>query len=221
MLALMCASAGIQCCYALETPSVDADGSIHVPAFVLPESSLLSPESKVELTKERNPAEDAFTTAVSACPPITQTPHDRLAAVRECQASAFYATGFYRDMRAQFPVAVTSAVIGGVSTEVVMPQGGIPSDKQHRVRIDLHGGSFLGGARTNSQVESIPVAFVGMQQDIRTTDLYHESYQLHKALRGPGTGRISDVTDVHASPDGRYAVVSATMVDSLEGSPSP
>jgi acetyl esterase/lipase len=121
----------------------------------------LSPESRAELAKERNPAEDAFTAAVSACPPIAQAQRERLVAIRECQARAFYATAFYRSLRAQYSVTVTPTVIGGVSTEVVVPRGAIASNNRHRVLIDLHGGSFSGGARTNSQVESMPVASVG------------------------------------------------------------
>ena len=61
--------------YAEEVPQVDTDGTIHVPAFTLPESSLLSAESRAELAKQRIPSLDAFTSAATACPSVpTATP---------------------------------------------------------------------------------------------------------------------------------------------------
>jgi dipeptidyl aminopeptidase/acylaminoacyl peptidase len=58
-----------------------------------------------------------------------------------------------------------------------------------------------------------------MESDLRQTDLYRETEELYRALRKPGTGQISDATEVHSSPDGRYAVVSAAIVEKLEGIP--
>src|ERR1700733_13929661 len=59
-----------------------------------------------------------------------------------------------------------------------------------------------------------------MQKDMRQTLLYREAEALCEALRQPGTGQISDAAEVHASPDGRYAVFAGTLIDKLEGSPS-
>jgi dipeptidyl aminopeptidase/acylaminoacyl peptidase len=56
-----------------------------------------------------------------------------------------------------------------------------------------------------------------MQKDIRDTALYREVEALYQSLRQPGTGQISDATEVHASPDGRQAVFAATLTDTLEG----
>jgi len=50
--------------------------------------------------------------------------------------------------------------MGGVPTEVVVPEAGIAPANLSRVLINLHGGSFSAGSRTNSQVESIPIAAV-------------------------------------------------------------
>jgi dipeptidyl aminopeptidase/acylaminoacyl peptidase len=58
-----------------------------------------------------------------------------------------------------------------------------------------------------------------MERDIRNSPLYQEAEELHRILRQPGTGNISDAADVAVSPDGRTAVFSATIVDELCGVP--
>jgi dipeptidyl aminopeptidase/acylaminoacyl peptidase len=57
-----------------------------------------------------------------------------------------------------------------------------------------------------------------MQQDVRETDLYREAESLYRALRRPGTGLISDATDI--STDGTRAVFAGTLVEDLNGNPS-
>src|SRR5207302_3118810 len=56
-------------------------------------------------------------------------------------------------------------------------------------------------------------------KDIRETSLYREAAAIYNALRQPGTGRISDAVEVHASPDGRSAVFAGAMLDKLEAAP--
>lgn len=58
-----------------------------------------------------------------------------------------------------------------------------------------------------------------MKKDIRNTALYQEAESLVQTLRQPGTGQISDVAEVHLSPDGQRAVFAGTIVDTLEGTP--
>ena len=143
-----------------EGPRVDADGTVHVPAFALPESSFLSAESRAELSRQRVPSLDAFTTAIAACPLVQRAQPKELAAIRQCQARAFQETAFYRSLRARYPVTVMPKLMGGVATEVFLPREGVAVGNQKRVLINLHGGSFSGGSRSNSQVESIPIAAV-------------------------------------------------------------
>jgi len=57
------------------------------------------------------------------------------------------------------------------------------------------------------------------QKDIRETDLYREAKNLHETQRQPGTGRISDATDIHAAPSGKQVVFAGSLVDTLNGSP--
>src|SRR5262249_10367103 len=60
-----------------------------------------------------------------------------------------------------------------------------------------------------------------MQKDLRDTPLYKELETLTRAIRQPGTGQVSDATEIHASPDGKAAVFAATIVDKLDGLPPP
>src|SRR5215207_4217888 len=58
-----------------------------------------------------------------------------------------------------------------------------------------------------------------MNRDLRDTPLFKEIEALHKTLRQPGSGQISDAVEVSVSPDGQRAVFAATMLDKLEGTP--
>jgi dipeptidyl aminopeptidase/acylaminoacyl peptidase len=56
-----------------------------------------------------------------------------------------------------------------------------------------------------------------MQRDIRQTALYQAAEGLHRTLRQPGSGLISDALE--ACSNGTEAVFSGTLVESLEGTP--
>jgi dipeptidyl aminopeptidase/acylaminoacyl peptidase len=58
-----------------------------------------------------------------------------------------------------------------------------------------------------------------MQSDMRETSLFREVRSLCETLRRPGTGQINDASEVHASPDGAFAVFSGSIFDKLEGAP--
>jgi dipeptidyl aminopeptidase/acylaminoacyl peptidase len=57
------------------------------------------------------------------------------------------------------------------------------------------------------------------KKDIRDGELYRQAEALYTQVRQPGSGQISDAAEVNASPDGRYAVFSGTILDALEGAP--
>ena len=64
------------------------------------------------------------------------------------------------EARKLYPVSEESLEIDGVYTEVFEPVGGVPQENAERVLINLHGGGFMFGARTEGQLESIPLANV-------------------------------------------------------------
>ena len=64
------------------------------------------------------------------------------------------------EARDLYPVQERPIQVDGVYTEVFEPAGGVPEANAGRVLINLHGGAFMFGARTQGRLESIPVASV-------------------------------------------------------------
>lgn len=145
---------------AADATYVDSAGTIHSPAFELPVSGLLDGETQAALKAARTP-QPAVSPPAKPCPSWTGAERSQMAAIRTCEAEAFYVSASYKQMRSQFDVTITPQEIGGVHTEVVVPAGGIAARNAKRVLINVHGGAFLGGARTLSRLESIPIASVG------------------------------------------------------------
>jgi len=58
-----------------------------------------------------------------------------------------------------------------------------------------------------------------MQNDIRETALYREAEALYESVRQPGSGQISDATEIHVAPGGKHAVFSGGLVDKLHDAP--
>ncbi len=70
------------------------------------------------------------------------------------------------EARQLHPVVEEVLEIDGVYTEVFTPLSGIPTENKNRVLINLHGGGFTFGARTEGRLESIPVADVARMKVI-------------------------------------------------------
>jgi epsilon-lactone hydrolase len=138
-------------------PRIDDDGTIHVPAFTLPGSVLLSDEARAELKRERADAVHGdFARACSS----TKQDSSRWSAMRDCVAKAFYRTNQYKHLRARYPVTLSTQLLAGVYVEVFAPMDGIAPSNLRRVLIDLHSGGFEAGSRWTSQLESVPIASV-------------------------------------------------------------
>jgi epsilon-lactone hydrolase len=139
-------------------PQVDQDGTIHVPAFLLPESSLLDEGSLAALKHARESKE----TLASNCPAAPEgANHAAVVAARNCEAESFYKTAFYVEFRKQYDVEMHEQEIGGVRTEVFRPRSGVAPRNRNRVLINVHGGHFKMGSRVISHLESIPIASAG------------------------------------------------------------
>ena len=140
---------------ASDPPIVEDNGTIHVPAHKLPESSYLSAETRAILKAQRNIKHK------QTCPPNVGADKAEMPKIRQCRAKAFYETPVYKNMRARHSVSIKSKVIDGVYIEEFIPDRGIATKNQHRVLINLHSGAYMHGSRTSSQMESIPIASVG------------------------------------------------------------
>ena len=58
-----------------------------------------------------------------------------------------------------------------------------------------------------------------LDRDIRSTPLYREALELHTQARRPGSGEISDASDLQAAPDGQSVLFAGSIVAALAGSP--
>ncbi|HXE65535.1 MAG TPA: alpha/beta hydrolase [Rhodanobacteraceae bacterium] len=129
------------------TTHVDAQDTVHAPAFTVPFSSYASLEARKLFQRMLEQGRNA--------PPLDGP----IAASR-----AYYDkinTARAKLMERLYPVTIEQRSIGGVPTQVVTPKQGVTAAEQHRVLINLHGGAFLWGAGAGGLVEAIPVASVG------------------------------------------------------------
>lgn len=143
------ASAGLTMASAQQAPPparpTVTEGVVHVPAFDLPPSTLMSPEAVAGL-KARG--------TVHSLDQLAQLPIEQNRALME----RFIAPAVAEANR-RYAVDVVEQRIGGVRTRIVAPKGG--EADRNRVLINLHGGAFMACAENCALAESIPVAGVG------------------------------------------------------------
>mgnify|MGYP001093657453 CR=1 FL=1 len=142
------------------TQSLPEQGAVSVESFHLPPSGFLHEHTLPRLLQLRQ-AEAQHTEAMPAAVDIRYAPREQLPAIRQQEREAFYASPMYTSLKAHCPTTVTEAVVAGVGTETFLPPQGVKADKRQQVLINLHGGGFLGGSRTSSHYESMPIAALG------------------------------------------------------------
>jgi acetyl esterase/lipase len=129
-------------------PRVSSDGTSHLPALDVPQSSFMSPEARrafIRMFCERPPAP-----AADADIRVRREYYDRFNRAFASRAKEIY------------PVVIEKRTIGGVQTEVIIPREGVAAKNRGRVLINLHGGAFLwGGEGSGGEIESIPIAALG------------------------------------------------------------
>ena len=139
----------------IDDPAVEADGTILVPSFRLPLSSVASPEARNSMSAT-----------------LGRAPIDlpSLAGLEDHDAFVDYIERYRREvddayiaplaeaLLSAFPVRINAEVIAGVPVEVVTPT---EEADDGTVLINLHGGAFMSGAIHVGRVESIPVSHMG------------------------------------------------------------
>lgn len=133
-------------------PAVTAEGTVQVPAFAAPFSFFASDEARRAYLHEHSPAFYASPIARIQTLPISG---------QRATLDEYYLGPLIAKARKRYAVAIEPRTIGGVYTEVITPAEGVPRERNERVLINLHGGGFTMGARTNGQLESIPIAGLG------------------------------------------------------------
>jgi len=143
-----------------DSPPVDEDGTVHLPAMLLPESALLSEQTRAELKRARASRPGEAVPAKS-CPSMNGADAAHAPAIRRCEAENFYRSASFRRLYELYRVAMTPQTIGGVYTEVFTPADGIAPKNKNRILLNVHGGGFIDGARIGSHMESVPIASLG------------------------------------------------------------
>ena len=128
-----------------------AQSNANIPPFELPPSDLLSEDSHQAVQAFRAELLDQ---ASQNAERLAAIPAEAMAQRRELEAECFYNSPAYRALLERYPVTIEQQTLGGVLCEVFTPAEAI----DNRVLLNFHGGSFQFGARTNSHLESMPVA---------------------------------------------------------------
>jgi epsilon-lactone hydrolase len=132
-------------------PSLDKEGTAHLPPLAVPASRFMSAEARAKLIEHfSHPAQPPA--ASSSGPPD-------YAAMR---ADDEHRNAPYVERaKVLFPVNIEEKVIGGVRTQVITPKAGVAPENRDRVLINLHGGGFVWGEGNGARAESIPIAGLG------------------------------------------------------------
>ncbi len=124
--------------------------SISVPAFEMPMSGYMSEEAKAALQERvSNPF-----------PATSELTLENIVKLR----AEFDKNIFSKQIDAaklKFPVRITEKIIAGIVCDVIEPVDGVSSENKDRVLINIHGGGFVIGSRTQALLESIPISAVG------------------------------------------------------------
>ena len=118
------------------------DGSVEVPAHVVPMSNLLSPEGKAYVTEH-----------------LLNMQHPEMLAQKD--GIPVLLVGYLERQRALFAVDRRDVTLGGVHAWDYTPKEGVPANNRNRVLINLHGGGFMGCWPACAELESIPVSALG------------------------------------------------------------
>lgn len=129
-------------------PVFTEDGTVKVPAFELPPSTLLSPEA---LAQQKARAKMGL--------PVMDTSRAEMSAADSRKALARYLQPQVDRYLKHFPVDVSETTVGGVPARIITPKGGKADPR--RVLINLHGGAFTTCWESCSLIESVPIAATG------------------------------------------------------------
>jgi monoterpene epsilon-lactone hydrolase len=125
-------------------PTIKEDGTVVVPAFDLPYSSLASPEARAAAAERGRPG-----------PP--QAAPANIAEVRRVSDESM--RGQHDYYVAHYPYTSDRTRIGNVPVEIIVPKAGIAPVNRNRLLIAIHGGGGTsGGGGLFGRVEALPVA---------------------------------------------------------------
>ncbi len=121
---------------------VRADGTVEVPAQVVPMSTFLSPEAKAYVTQHLKDMQNAEILKADDGVPR-------------------FMKGYLARDAELFAVDKKDEKVGGVHVYLYAPKAGVAAKNKVRVLINLHGGGFSGCWPGCAELESIPVSALG------------------------------------------------------------
>lgn len=129
-------------------PTLQADGSIQLPARVVPMPGSFSPEArKAFLDYHARGGDPAFSGDIFA---IRRTYDEK------------WAGPILVRWEQRFPVKTERKTIAGVTVDIVTPAAGVAPDKRDNILLNFHGGGFvLGNGGIGGRMEAVPVAGLG------------------------------------------------------------
>ncbi len=142
-------------------PYIDDNGTVYLPEVEVPLSPLLSEDSREAMKKRLTYYLKGGGSGDKKCGSLEEASLEESPAIRQCMAENFYVGDWYKSLLKLYDFNIEPQTMGGVYTEVFTPAAGIADKNRDRVLINLHGGGFRGGARTNSHLESAPIATIG------------------------------------------------------------
>jgi pimeloyl-ACP methyl ester carboxylesterase len=136
-----------------EIPQVDADGTVHVPATVVPFSALASPEARKAFVEWHDwttkwAKQGLANSDLANVPKIRQRSTELLAPLLAKALAAF-------------PVDIESWIVDGVYSDVLTPKGGISPGNRDRVLIDVRSIASITDDRIFGKLEGAPVSAMG------------------------------------------------------------
>jgi monoterpene epsilon-lactone hydrolase len=142
-----------------ESGSIEADGTVDVPAFRLPPSLYLSDKAKAALPRKPVDMEEGMYRALAA---------GNAGALR-ARIGEFMAPRIKHHVEL-YPVTMRNGDIAGVQAVFVTPVKPMPAGNRNKILLDLPGGGFvMGAAPGTGMVESIPLAAMAQVQIVSIT----------------------------------------------------
>lgn len=134
-----------------------------VQGFELPASSFLGDKTKEVLLRrcdEVQAMEDALSDKVLALD-LRNAPLDQMPEIRAFLQKYAVSSPQYKSMKQRYRTTMQTECIAGVPVERFSPEDGVAEKNRDKILINLHGGSFMTGGRSQSHLESMPIASVG------------------------------------------------------------
>ena len=128
---------------AADAPSIDADGSVHVPMATMPLSNYLSDTTREQLAQLMSaPGLGSGEVGIAQIARYVEDTAQR------------YLDGWLKI----YPCTIDDTMLDGVHVLVVTPKSGINPRNRHRVLIAAHQGGFVVGGPVSAEAEAVPLA---------------------------------------------------------------